>query len=191
MTGRLIAYNLPAGKKAIYSTGPDVAKKSQASQYRHKATERASNQKQSFLSAVYFSSRSTSISASAMSLPSSSAISQYTISDQVSTPDIIELVSSDSGVEDLGDVNEPLSLGEEVAAEGQDPGHGPHWAAKAAAVALRHLHRFVQELTEELGQPEDADSEEGMDDEAQCLIAGVICLVKTQDTNPVKPWPAI
>jgi len=156
MTGRLIAYNLPAGKKAIYSTGPDVTKKSQVSQYCHKATERASNQKQSFLSAIYFSSRLTSISTSAMSLPSSSAISQYTIS---------ELVSSDSGGEDLGDVNEPLSLGEEVAAEGQDPGHGPHQAAKAAAVALRHLCRFVQELTEELGQPEDADSEEGTDDE--------------------------
>src|SRR6266436_8524002 len=164
MTGRLIAYNLPAGKKAIYSTGPNVTKKSQVSQYCHKATERASNQKQSFLLAIYFSSRLTSISASATSLPSSSAISQYTISDQVSTPDIIELVSSDSGGEDLGDVNKPLSLGE-VAAEGQDPGHGPHQAAKAAAVALRHLHRFVQELTEELGQPEDANSEEGMDDE--------------------------
>ena len=87
-----------------------------------------------------------------MSLPSSSAISQYTTSDQVLSPDIIELVSSDSG-------------GEEVAAEGQDPGHGPHWAAKAAAVALRHLCRFDKELTEELGQPEDADSEEGTDDE--------------------------
>src|SRR5258705_3643727 len=151
MTGRLIAYNLPAGKKAIYSTGPNVTKKSQVSQYCHKATERASNQKQSFLLAIYFSSRLTSISASDTSLPSSSAISQYTISDQVSTPDIIELVSSDSGGEDLGDVNEPLSLGEEVAAEGQDPGHGPCQAAKAAAVALRHICRFVQELTEELG----------------------------------------
>ena len=86
-----------------------------------------------------------------MSLPSSSAISQYTTSDQVLSPDIIELVSSDSGGEDLGDVNEPLSLGEEVAAEGQDPGHGPCQAAKAAAVALRHICRFVQELTEELG----------------------------------------
>src|SRR5258708_14437344 len=135
MTGRLIAYNLPAGKKAIYSTGPDVAKKSQALQYCHKATERASNQKQSFLLAIYFSSRLTSISTSATSLPSSSAISHYTISDQVSTPDIIELVSSDSWGEDLGDVNEPLSLCEEVAAEGQDPGHGPRQAARAAAVA--------------------------------------------------------
>src|SRR5271170_6430615 len=106
MTARLIASDLPPEKKkVVYSTGPDVARKSRASQYRHKATEKSSNRKQSLLSAAFFPSRSSSISTTAASRPSSSAVSQYTLSVQASpSPAIIDLgVLSDLSGENLGD----------------------------------------------------------------------------------------
>ena len=191
MTARPIASDLPPGKKAIYSTGPDVAKKSKASQYRHKATEKASDRKQSLLSAAYFPSRSSSISTTTASQPPSSAVSQYTLSDRASSPDIIDLgmLSDPSGENSSGSGREGAVEPPDTEAAAEYPERGQRQAAKIAVVALENLYKFSQEPTEEGG--ENTEGDEGTDDEVRYLIAGSIRTDKTGDTDPVKPWPQI